>query len=390
MQAVRILLTVAVVVGAGFLAFRGLQGPAKPPEPAFKAPPLPDMGTLGTGGPLIGTVSPVPQDPKSAPPPPEPDPVILGTPVAADAVIDVRVPYRTGTKSRYRVEESQLLTDQDTSAQTWWRMIWGVSAEVVQGDGTGPARLRFQVDSFRFHTYTMGQRIDFDSEHPDKTLLDDPALNLARTLKPLLATLAVPVGLVIDASGAVHSVEGAEALTRKFVEEVDKLSAKAARVATDAPSPESVQQKWTEFLFPPLGGGTLRSGEAREIAFRTTFPDLERWGSLTSGRVRVTHDDPDAFRVEFKGTPVIEELNRPVRGEAAAAVEKVRIDASADSTVASWRFDRKAGRLLESTLHSRYRIVVGRRAGVDERGQPIYSHPYTWVERSVRAVLLDK
>lgn len=390
MQTVRILLTAAVVVGAGFLAFRGLQGPAKPPEPAFQAPPLPAMGTLGTGGPLTGTVAPAPEDPKSAPPPPEPEPVVVGTPVAAGAVVDVHVPYRAGTKSRYRVEESQLLTDVDSGGQTWWRMIWGVSAEVGTGDGTGPARLRFQVDSFRFQTYAMGQRIDFDSEHPDKTLLDDASLNLARTLKPLLATLGVPVGLVIDASGAVQSVEGAEALTRKFVDEVDKLSAKAARMATDAPTAESVQQKWTEFLFPPLGGGTLSAGDAREIAFRTTFPDIERWGSLTNGKVRVTHDDPDAFRVEFKGRPVIEELNRPVRGEAAATIEKVRIDASADSTVASWRFDRKAGRLLESTLHAKYRIVLGRRAGVDERGQPVFSHPYTWVERSVRAVLLDK
>jgi hypothetical protein len=62
----------------------------------------------------------------------------------------------------------------------------------------------------------------------------------------------------------------------------------------------------------------------------------------------------------------------------------------ADAYRASWRFDRKNGRLAWGNIHARYRFDVSRRAGVDEQGEPIYDPHFTWIERRIVVEPLDK
>jgi len=294
------------------------------------------------------------------------------------------VPYRAGTKSRYRVTDTFLQKDREMNAVQAWQFVWDVSTEVVSGDGTGPARIQFKIDSFEFTTSdAIGRNLKFRSSEPDKALLAD--VQFARSMKPMMATLGMPVEFVIGAGGDITAVEGVNGVTRAFFDAVDTLGAQYSKDAGDAPTTETLTQKWSEILYPPLGGGSLKAGATRDAALRTTYYD--RWCSVTSGQIRVTNDDADAFRVEFKGKPEIEELNRPAKNASAIGVAKVRVAASKDCVTAAWRFDRKTGRLVRGELSAKFRMDVSNATPGVGSG---FSATYTDIERRVVTELLGK
>jgi hypothetical protein len=392
MKAARVALTLVAVAAAAYLAFRGATArPHLPPSPA--EPPAPAPGTPEEGGPnvfpTLGGDEPPVQAAQPSGPKPEPsvaaeaDPT-PGTPVKDGAEVSVVVPYRTGTKSRYRVADAQLNKDRQNNAVQAWRFTWDVGTEVTSGDGAGPARVKFAIDSFEFDTTNpIGRPVKVRSKEPDKELLSDP--QFARTMKPMFAILGMPAEFVIGKGGEIASIEGVEPLNRTFLDAVDTLGAQFSEDVGDAPTTESLREKWSEILFPPLGGGALKPGETRDVSFRTTYYD--RWCAVTSGKLRVTHDDPDSFRVEFVGTPVIEELPRPAKNASAIAVAKVRIASSKDCVTAAWRFDRKTGRLVRGDLTAKYRVDVS--IATPGQGQG-FEATYTDVERRIVTELLDK
>lgn len=392
MKAARVFLILIAVLAAGFLAFRGIRGAdtaPKPPSPAAPAPGEPDAAPFPT---LLGD-PPREEAPKPArvetPPPAEKDvEPPAGTPVKEGAEVSLVVPYRTGTKSRYRVRDAQLSVDRDTKVAQWWQFVWVVAAEVVKGDGTGPARVRFEIESFRFQTDSPAGPVDIDSGKLDDALLAKEELGLGRTIRPLVAILHMPVEFVIGAGGQITAVEGAEALNRTFLDAVDAVGSKYVKDAIDAPSAESLTQKWSEILFPPLGGGTLKGGATRDARFETTY--YERWLNVNAGKLRATEDDPGVFRVEFRGKPEMEEMSRPARSPMSLSIEKCRIVSSADAYVGSWRFDRTTGRLVWGRVTSKFRFDLSRRNGVDANGAPIFDPRFTDIERRILVELLDK
>jgi hypothetical protein len=393
MKAVRIALTILVVLGALFLAFRGYVGrgrakpPDLPPAPAGKSGPDPWSSPFA---PLSGQAAP-PSPPAKPLPPAAVEPIAVdpapGTPVKPGADVSLAVTPIAGTKSKYRVKEAQLSRDRETSDTQWYHVIWNVTTEVMSVDPSGTARIKFQIDAFRLQTEAATGPVDFDSERPDETLLAKP--EFARGFKPLLAILGVPVEFTVDAGNAIRDVQGVDALRRKYVEALDPFGAKAVAEAVQAPTAENMIETWSEALFPPIGGGTMKAPASRAVVFQKTDTQLERWSAVTRGPLRVTHEDPGSFRVEFKGKPEIVELNRPAKTEMALAVEKARIVASDESTVGAWRFDRTKGRLVFATVAAKYRYDISRRAGKDENGNLVYEPKFTDVERQISVELLD-
>ncbi len=397
MKPVRLVVTILAVGAAGYLAFRGSRSaatttpglsatPAPAPVPDDPSVPPAPVVPFGQSAPAAaGQQAPAPQPPQ---PGPAVDVTLGGTPVKPDAEVSVVVPYRTGTKCRYRVVESELDKDRDSGAFGFGQWTWTVATEVLQGDGSGAARVRFQIESFRYETQAPDRRILVDSANPDRKLIDDPKYGLARPMKPLMAVCGMPVEFVIDAAGAIVDVEGVAAMNRKFLDVVAVFGEQQEQNAGDAPTVESMKEKWGPCLFPTLGGGTMKAGATRDTSFSKTF--LDRWAMVAAGKLSVTHDDPVAFRVSFTGTPGSEELNRPAVHGPAVNVEKAKVVASADAYVASWRFDRAKGRLLTSRMEAKYTTVVAYRAGKDQNGVMQYEHPYTDVERRTSAEILDQ
>jgi hypothetical protein len=199
----------------------------------------------------------------------------------------------------------------------------------------------------------------------------------------------MPVEFVIDAGGVIRAVDGVKAMTRKFLDTVSTTSgAQQEQDADDAPTAQLLIEKWGECLFPSLGGGKLKGDATRETSFRTTYAD--RWPSIATGKMRATHDDPDAFRVEFKGTPAVEEQTTPIVHPKFVSVEKAKVITSADAYGLAWRFDRAKGRLLASRKRAKYCLVVAYRAGMDENRQQQFVHPYIDLELAIDVELLDQ
>jgi hypothetical protein len=391
MKAIRIVLFVLVVAGAGILAFRGCGGGKSDPAPI--PPPAPAQDDNGAGKPAFPDTGPAqPADPaktakaKPAPPAPDTSDPSPGTPAASGASADLVVPYRAGTKARYRISDGLKLHDQDTDGVVWREFEWFVTTEVVQGDGTGAARVRLTIDDFTFKTEAPNFPVMFQASKPMPALLENE--EFARSLKPQMAILGMPVEFEIGPGGAVTGVEGADGLNRKFLEAVDEVGAKFVKDAIDAPTSESLTQTWTELLFPPIGGGKLAAGGTRDASFHLTY--YERWDCVSAGKLRLTHANEGAFRVEFKGKPELQELHRPVKSPAAAQIKNARIVSSADSYVAAWRFDTKTGRLVRGSVHATYRFDISRGVIKDPNGEDIPDSNFTNVERSLVTELLDQ
>jgi hypothetical protein len=274
-----------------------------------------------------------------------------GTPVEAGASVAAGVPYRTGTKSRYLVSDGRLIHDLESQARDWSNTVWTVATEVMEGDGSGAARIKLTVESFRFQTQMGARRVDFDSAKPDKELLADE--QLGPILKPLVAICGIEVEFRVDSEGRISGVEGIDPMRRKYLDAVDTFGARAAAEA-EAPDVDRFVEKWAECLFPPVTGGTYAPGATRRATFRTTY--FERWAAASTGVVRATHDDQSIFRLEFKAKPQIEELSREARGAIGRSIVKAQVVSSEDSYVASWRFDREKGRLVDSEIEAKYRL----------------------------------
>jgi len=395
MKALRAILSILVAGGLAYLLFRGIRG--NPPAPPPVVPVVP-ADVPADGGPGANPFAPFgdPTDPKAAEnpattaPPPATnnvDATLVGTPTTSASEVSLVVPYKKGVKCRYRVHDAELRKNRDTDEAWWGQWIWTVSTEVIQGDGSGAARIRFQIDSFRYQTEAPGRRIDVDSENPDRKLIDDPQFGLARGIKPFLAIRGMPVEFVIDAGGVVRAVDGVKEMNRKFLDVVSTFGAQEEQNADDAPTAENLIERWGECLFPALGGGKLKGDATRDASFRTTYAD--RWCSVASGRLRATHDDADAFRVEFKGAPKMEELLRPAVRPKFQNVEKAQVVTSADAYVLAWRFDRANGRLLAARKRANYRLDISSRAGV-VAGVQQFDPSHTNIDRQIDVELLDR
>jgi hypothetical protein len=386
MNALRVVFTLLVSGLAAFLFFKGLKSDVEPPEP----PPGTPSTTDGKGWfpPVAGqekapTGKPAPKQVRPAPPKPRVEPP-RGTPVAPDAVVSVDVTYKAGTKSRYLVHEALLMRDQEPPHETHWgEWVWTIATEVVRAEADD-VRVKLQLDEFEFHTDGAAGRVEFKSSSPDPLLLQAEGFDVQ--LRPWMEVRGIPVEVVLAPGGSVREIRGVQTMTTKFLDALEAVSAKAVENAVWTPNVESLRQRWTDLLFPGFGGGTMKAGETREAAF--AFTQHERWAVLSSGRFRATHDDPDVFRVEFKGTPKIQELPREAHTPAGKSVAKVHVQSSADVYVASWRVDRKAGRLVSAELEAKYTQATAVHGTPDERGQL----PRIWfdVERLSSVELLAK
>ena len=313
---------------------------------------------------------------------------VRGTPVRDGALVSVAVPYRQGTKSRYRIDETEVGVDVETEGQQLVRWITEVVVEVVEGDGSGGARVHLTIDAFRFQTTLPpeGTPAEFDSRHPDRKLLENP--DIARAVSPQMALLGQPIELRIGPAGAPVAIEGVESWARLYAEALDHMGARVAAEADDVPRPERELARWSELLFPPTGGGAMKAGERRDATFeRHVF--VGRWILSTAGRIEVTHDDPDAFRVEFRGTPQIGESGRGPQTPAAAGIAKMRVVSSADSSRGSWRFGREPGRLLSAEIEAAFRLDTSFFGPPGPGGAATYTPKYVQVRREVVVDLLE-
>lgn len=357
---------VLVLLAVGLAAYGvsqvvGARGRTADDSTAKPAPPAPpeggvafDPNRLDSPG---GEGSATPPPPPVAPPVDEQMTRLPGTPVGEGAEVDVRVPYRTGTESEYRVSHSTRLEELQQGIVSAQREIRTVRLRVVEADGTGDTRIREEPQGFRIQNVTGASYVlEFNSESPDELTLADP--NHAIWLKPKLAEFTLPLTVTLDAKGNAVDVDGVEEKDAAWRAALELISAQSAREAQGPNAADELDSR-REWFFPPVGGGTLRAGETRPVQIRRNT-GYRCWIAYP-GTLRVTHDDPDAFTVELTATPTV--AKREARNATEEAIHDVRVVASKDAYRASWRFDRETGRLVGTRIEDKYRLDVAWRVG---------------------------
>lgn len=290
----------------------------------------------------------------------------VGTPVKPGQEVSVVIPWtaRTGSGGaspyRYEIEDFSAARDRETgiveSTWTWWR----VALAVVQGDGSGAARVRLTVESARFRGFQEnGLPYDIDSRDPKNPLLDDPVLG--RRFRPLLATFGRPLEFRLDAGGGVVDLDGVEDWRERYIDEVRRLEKGAVNEVTDAPDATQLIDMWCEFFFPRTGGGTLAGGARRDWTRTQMF--APPWAVVWRGRVEATRDDPDAFRVEFRAAPTAERVEGGPQGGFGAQLVAVRTVGGDESYHAAYRFGRAPGTLLAAHIEATYQLWHSQKSG---------------------------
>jgi hypothetical protein len=298
-----------------------------------------------------------------------------GTPVPPGTEVAVHVPWKRGERNRFRyeIEDLTLARDRESGNTDPSWIVWRVLLEVVDGDGSGAARLRLTVESLRIRGFQAnGLPFDVDSRIPDNGLLDDP--NLARRVRPAIALLNVPLEFRLDASGNVVDVDGEDEWRERFLTEVQRIQKGAVNDAPDAPTREGLIDLWSEFLFPRTGGGKLVAGTPRDWQRRQ--PYVTSWAIVWKGKVDVTRDDPDAFRVDVRATPSAEPTGVAPTTDFAAGIVAMRASTLGDGYRAAYRFGRSPGALVEAQIDATYMFATSRKAGGGP-GQPQYAPRYT-------------
>ncbi|MCE9638057.1 MAG: hypothetical protein K8T90_20340 [Planctomycetes bacterium] len=377
----------AILAGAGAWAFLRTE------------PAAPSNAATGTSGPAEGTWSPT-GDPHrgasgnaggnsqrpgatSVAPPPQALPSALpdvGTPVKPGQEVSVVVPWGQGqpTSFRYDIEDLNLVkyeaTDYVDAIDTNWRVV----LSVVDGDGKGAARIRLVVESLRVRAFgPTGVPYDEDSRSLDADKMDP---GVQRVVLPAVSIVGQPLEFRIDSGGNVTDVDGADIWRERYLAEVQRIEKRAVNDAPDAWTRESIVRTWSEYLFPRIGGGTLAGGAQRPWTRSQRVGG--GWGLVWSGRVEVARDDADAFRVEFVGTPLAEQIGGTPTDDADAQIAKIYAHGSDRAFVAAYRFGRSPAALIEAQIDTDFRFVSSRKTG-GAPGAPAYTPEWTQRKRRV-------
>lgn len=378
MKLARVLAVLVVAALAAFLVWR-LSRPEEPVAP----PGSPPQGTLPPGAADWRPEGPGrPADPPAAPRAPDPqvgveppaEVVAVGTPTKPGQEVAVGLPWRAGTgRMRYEITDVSLDRDRaNEGARNESQRTWRVTVEVVEGDGVSGARVRLTLDSLRDQILGPDGRIwDFDSVVGDVGgLLEDPLFGPG--MRAMLPLVGKSVEFRLDANGRVVDVDGVDEWRRLYLDAAERLH---PWVKLGAPSKTSVIATWQEYLFPVLGGGTMRAGEARPFLLRV--PVLSPWDMLWKGTLDVTRDDPDAFRVEVTADPEIAR-GPGAETELSAGIAKIQaVAAPGTAYKAGWRFARTGTPgLLEARIDSKYEVWEARGGAPDARGEPQYDRTF--------------
>jgi hypothetical protein len=309
----------------------------------------------------------------------------VGEPLADDTPVEVAIRYVPGTVSRYRVTNAIMQRNRDNGQAVGQRWDFEVTTKVAAAQDDGSARVQMTVDAIRIQAlFPDGLQIDFDSKAPDDAALADR--DRAVTIKPMLAVIGIPVEFRLAANGGCTDIEGVDAWHDAWADVVEALTPGSSRKTVSPYTPETVLLEWSEYLFPPILGGTLKAGEERTVQIlRDTLQSayVEAFGPL-----KVTHDDGDVFRLKLITTPTAKKRQAPPRSAQEGAVAGVRVLADADAYYAAWRFAREPGRLVDAEIDTKYQLHVSWERGQDPSGNKSYERVFLDVERLTRVDLL--
>jgi len=382
MKAARILALLVAAALAAFLVWSATRpedgetpGPGTPsgvPAWSIEGPGSPVQGTTATnGGPRRGV----------DPPPPPPPVLPAGTPVAPGQEVALDLPWKPGTgPQRFEIVDTQIERDKASGARNEFQHTQRVTVEVLDRADDGALRIRLTVDSLRHQVLLPdGRSWDFDSIVGDAGgLLEDP--DFGPGMKATLPLLGKPLEFRLDATGRVVDADGVEAWRAAFLDAAEGLH-RSIRAA--APTTSLVIGTWTEYLFPPLGGGKLRAGTPRPFQLRK--PLLPPWEMSWKGTLDATHDDADAFRVEATAAPVVER-GPGADSDVSAGIAKIQAVHGKDAYRAAWRYARNGvPGLLEAQIDAKFEVWVSRGGAPDAKGEVQYSPTYGEVVR--RAVI---
>lgn len=383
------LVALAVAVLAAIAVMWTCTGPA--PVPDGKGATAPVQGSGGSWDPNAGSKKAQgatggdPPDgaaqPESAAPvlPTELAPV--GTEVAPGAEVSVVVPWKRGDVNRfhYDITDLTIYRDRDSGQRNPTQYEWHVLLEVADGDGTGAARLRLTAESLHVYGF-QPSGLPFDVNSRDGTtspFFEIP--EVARQVKPVFALLGQPLEFVLDRTGNVADLRGLDAWRDRFTDQVRELEKGGIGEPADLPTRAQVTDMWSEYLFPRIGGGTLKGGATRP--WTRVVPEAPPWCIVWTGTVAVTRDDPDAFRVDVFAAPEAKNLGGAASG-AGVGIAKVRAIGTEKSYHAAYRFGRAPGALLEAQIDASYQLWVSRPAA-GAPGSPTYSPTFNEVLRRV-------
>lgn len=326
-------------------------GDAGSKEPRGSANGAAANGAAANGG---APAVPAPVLPTELPP--------VGTEVKPGVEVSVAVPWQRIGKGRvrYEIEDLTLQRNRQTDSvepSHWW---WYPTLEVIDGDGSGAARLRVVVDRFRFRGFhpRTGFPFEFDSADPLPGMLDEP--DLGRRFRPLLAILGEPAEFRTDAAGTIVDTDGLDAWRERWTTELQRIAKGSVGDAPDAPTVQSLVDRWAEWLLPRFGGGKLAGGATRP--WTRTQPILAPWTLVWTGTLAVTRDDPDAFRVDISAGPQAKDAG----GRGVDPSLRVRAIGVPSSYRAAYRVSRTSGALVAAQIDAKYELWQSVRKGGSE------------------------
>ncbi len=308
----------------------------------------------------------------------------VGPPLEDGTSVPVRLTYKVGTKSEYVLTEATLTRNREDGGTVAERRYIGFSMRVV---GASPEpRIQVSMDWMRIQAiYPNGLEFDFDTRDPDQQMLDDDVVG--PTVKPLMAALGMPVQVKLGKNGAPVSIDGLDRLEEEWAAAVELISPGQTRKMEPQFALDDMLTQWMERFFPPVGADPIPAGEKRDMRLRRVTPYAHYVvfdGGLTS-----THDADNVFRIAAVAN-VDKEPRLGIRRGHATAIERVHVQADADAYSAAWRFDREAGRLIDSEIDVKYQIWPSWRRGVGPDGGAAFEPRFLDVERSTRVELVDE
>jgi len=309
----------------------------------------------------------------------------VGEPLERGTPVDLRVAYKAGTKTNYRIENATTQSNRQTNSTVFTRRWDDVETKVMHVGDDGAARVRLTLKAIRLQTYyPNGLIIEFDSRNPDDTVLDNETA--ASVVKPMLALIGLPIEVQLAASGAPVEIEGLQTWRDAWEEAVERESPGSSRKLSTPFSRDTVLLEWREILFPPTVGEPLEAGDEREIELlRDT---LQKAYVLCRGPMKATHDDGEVFRVRMIATPTLMRRQGESRSPLEAAIAEVHVTSDADAYYAAWRFNRSVGRLEDAEIETRYQLWVSWGVGKDAAGADAYQRVFLQIERQTRVELL--
>ncbi len=297
-------------------------------------------------------------------------PVASGRPVDPGVAVPVVLGYRKGAEARHRITIHTKSTRRNDGQVSARRVIYYTKSKVTSGDGTGAARIRFELTRMRY-AFPVGEGgvIEIDSaeitDAIQKLFNDNPSIALA--IKPDMATIGKPAEFKIGATGRIESVEGVEGWRRAFIDALTEVDARAVADAAHAPTAELLIDMWGLYLFPPLGGRKLNGGATREVRLReNTF---QKAYVAHPVRASVTHVSDTGFTVQGVSTAKGEPQTGRALTPSQEAIFRTRIVASNDTGDHHWEVERESGFLNRAFHKANFQIWVAYSSGANPKQQ---------------------